>query len=752
MKRGWKRLLALTLSALIMLPSVALTADAGDEQKEKDGVTVAIPARDAFTVAPTEASTFIASGGKPQDFKITLNEGRRLDSVTFTVKGGALSAQQEEVNLDSAHLEGTAKETAKGVSIKMNAWPERSRSFILTVSADNTVVGQFDADISCQSTNQEYNMRIHEETENARVNGNESGQVSRGKNISLSVVPEDGYRLSSLIVQYGTIKETLTAGNSDWNGLHVTWNAKGESTVSGELYDNLDVEAVVEKIPIVYKLTVDVDDGLELDRPSSRVTSVGQGETCEVRVSTRPGYIISDCTVAYGKSYASWATGQTFLTMGNDRVQVHEKAGKVWFLLPEMYVDTVVTFSTSYDENNIPIETDEGTRINIDTNCGKTVARGDDVKFYVSTTSGRYSVQKITLTVGDSSGSANPSDGEIRVGHKNYEIEDVGGGEYVVYVDNVTEPVKLSATSSGSSSVSRPYLTINSSSHMKITKSVSSSRIDAGDDVTFYFTPDTNYQIDEITVKMGDNSRTAGAKKTSIRVGSTTYQMSRNSNGVVSVYLTDIDQNVTVSGRAYYSKDPVTSTNTIRLNTSSRSAFINGYSDGTFRPENFMTRAEAVVMLYRMCTVNSENNYSTSVFSDVPLGMWCTQEVNAFARAGIIDQTTYFYPDQYITRGELTEMLYRLSGSPSVGSSVTRFSDVSGTSNSSAIRYATSAGWINGYPDGTFRPYAYIARSEVAAMMTRGLNRSSGGGGISYKDVPYTYWAYRYIQLASSYV
>lgn len=244
MKRGWKRLLALTLSALIMLPSVALTADAGDEQK--NGVTVAIPVGKAFTVEPTE-STFIASGGK-QDFKITLNEGRGLDSVnvTFTVKG-ALPAQPEEVTLDSTHLEDTAKGTAKGVSIKMNAWPERSRSFILTVSADETVAGQFDADISCQSTNQAYDMLIHEKTGNARVTGNESGQVSRGKNISLSVVPEDGYRLSSLIVQYGTIKETLTAGNSDWNGLHVTWNAKGESTVSGELYDNLDVEAVVEK-------------------------------------------------------------------------------------------------------------------------------------------------------------------------------------------------------------------------------------------------------------------------------------------------------------------------------------------------------------------------------------------------------------------------------------------------------------------------------------------------------------------------
>lgn len=746
MKRGWKRLLALTLSALIMLPSVALTAGAAEEQEEKSGVTVSFPVKNSFTVEPAEESTFIAPDGK-QDFKITLNEGRRLDNVTFTVKG-ALPAEQEEVKLDSTHLEGTVK----GVSIKMDAWPERSRSFILTVSADKAISEQFDAQISCQSTLQEYDMRIHEETGNARVNGNESSKVSRGKKISLSVVPEDGYQLNSLIIKYGTITETLTAGNANWNGLNITWNAEGESTVSGELYDNLDVEAVVGEIPIVYKLTVDVDDGLELKRPSSRVTSVGQGETCEVRVSARPGYIISDCTVAYGKSYASWATGQTFLTMGNDRVQVHENASEVWFFLPEMYVDTTVTFSATYDENNIPIETEEGTRINIDTNCGETVAPGDDVEFYVSTTSDRYSVQKITLTVGDSTGSAKPSDGEIRVGRKNYEIEDMGDGEYVVYVDNVTEPVKLSATSSGSSSVSRPSLTINSSSHMKITKSVSSSRIDAGDDVTFYFTPDTNYQIDEITVKIGDNSRTVGAEKTSIRVGSTTYQMSRNANGVVSVYLTDIDQNVTVSGKAYYSKDPVTPTNTVRLNTSSRSAFMNGYSDGTFRPENYMTRAEAVVMLYRMCTVNVANNYSTSVYNDVPLGMWCAQEVNVFARAGIIDQTTYFYPDQYITRSELTEMLYRLSGSPSVGSSATRFSDVSGTSNSNAIRYATSAGWINGYPDGTFRPYAYIARSEVAAMMTRVLNRTSGGGNVSYKDVPYTYWAYRYIQLASSYV
>lgn len=744
MKRIWTKFLALVLSALILLPPAALAGEAGAGQT--NGVSVKFAHRSSFAVDMEEESAFIEPNGT-RVFQITLNEGRKLDKISFEVAPSNSPDLKQTVELDSSNLAGSSH----GASVQIDAWPEQSRSFTLTVSAGE-LIGLFDASINCQSHSEDYNVRIHEESGNAKVNGNESGKVNRGKKISLSVVPENGYRLKNLIIKYGTVTETLAAGNTNWNGLNVTWNAQEESTVSGELYADLDVEAVVEEIPIVYALTVDVDNGLELERPTSRVTNVGQGETCEVRVSTRPGYIISDFTVQYGKSYASWAAGQTFLVMGNDRVQVREQSGEVWFILPEMYADTNIYFTSDYDQYNIPIETDEGTRINIDTNCGDTVARGDDVEFYVSTTSDRYFVQKITLTIGDSTGSAEPEDGEIRVGSKNYEIEDLGDGEYVVYVDNVTEPVKLYATASGSSSVSRPSLTINYSSHMTITKSVSSSRIDAGDDVTFYFTPDANYQIDEITVKMGSNSRTVGAEKTSIRVGSTTYQMSRNSKGVVSVYLTDIDENVTVSGRAYYSKNPVTPTNTIRLNTSSRNAFMNGYSDGTFRPENYMTRAEAVVMLYRMSTVNVENNASQSVYQDVPLGMWCAQEVNSFANAGIIDRTSYFYPDQYITRGELTEMLYRLSGSPSVSGSATRFSDISGTSNSDAIRYAASAGWINGYSDGTFRPYAYIVRSEVATMMTRVLNRTTGGGGIYYKDVPYSYWAYRYIQLASSYV
>lgn len=747
MRQGWKRVVALCLSAFIMLPPAALAGES-ETDEVSNGVTVNFGK--STTVDVPSEKTQIASNSSGS-FTLTLHEGKQLDAVTIAItKEPENEDPSTSVSNEIKLTQEASTGSFDGITAKIDQWPERSLTFQLTITTD-ALTSSYSANISCSTLATDPYSATIETSGDAEVSGSKSS-VNRGSEISLSVVPDDGYRLKNLVIQYGTTKETLESGKSDWYGLIVTWNAEGESTISGRLYADLDVEAVIEEVPVYYTLTVDVDDGLELEQPSSRVTSVLQGDTREVRVEVNPGYLISDFRVQYGNKYASWATGQTFLTMGNDRIQVHEKSGEVWFYLPEIYNDTNIYFTADYDSDNLPIETDEGTRINIDTNCGDTVARGDDVEFYVSTTSDRYTVTKITLTIGDSTGTADPEDGEIRVGRKNYEIEDIGDGEYVVYVDNITEPVKLSATSSASTSVSRPSLTIGYSSHMKITKSVSSNRIDAGDDVTFYFTPNTNYQIDEITVRIGSNSRTVGADKTSIRVGSTTYQMSRNSNGVVSLYLTDIDQNVTVSGLAYYSKDSVTPTNTIRINTSSRSAFMNGYSDGTFRPENNMTRAEAVVMLYRMCTIYSEYDSTQSVYQDVPRDMWCAQEINTFANAGILDRTTYFYPNQYITRSDLTELLYRLSGSPSVSSSATRFSDISGISSSNAIRYAASSGWIDGYPDGTFRPYAYITRSEVAAMMTRVLNRTSGGSSITYTDVPYTHWAYRYIQLSSSYV
>lgn len=750
MRKRWERILALLLSVLLVLPTAAFAVDEGEGGESGSGndKTAQVSFKGTSWTWGNDVDTVVKAGGSTS-FPITMKEGSRLKTVLVKIAGE--DAEDDEDGVTIELNADTITGTADDITATIDAWPVRSRTFSLTVAADASLADNLVVSVSATTESIRYSARIHEESGSAITNGSQD-EAKHGSEVTLGVVPDDGYRLSSLEIEYGSATTTLTAGVDDWNGLEVTWNAEGNTTVSGEIYDNLDVEAVVEEIPIEYDVTIDVDSGMELVRPSNRVTSLLQGERLEVRVKAKTGYLISDCSIRYGKSYATWASGQSAMQMGNDRVQVQQKSGEVWFYLPEVYADTDIVFTSDYDPDNIPIEIDEGYRINIDSSCGETVARGDDAEFYIYTTSDSYSVKKVTLTVGESTASADPSDGEIRVGRKTYEIEDMGDGEYTLYVDNITEPVTVAATSSGSETVSRPTLTIKSSSHVTITKSVSSSRVDAGDDVNFYFTPSTNYKIDQITLKVGSNSRTVSADKTYIRVDGETYQMSRSASGTVTLFVTDIDQNITVSATTYYSTSPIEPTNTIQINTSSRSAFMNGYADGTFRPQSYMTRAEAVVMLYRLCTVNVDSGTVGSSFRDVPSGMWCAREVNAFAYAGIIDQTSYFYPDTYITRAELTEMLYRLAGSPSVSSSAPSFNDIGNVSSSNAIRYAAYRGWVNGYEDGSFRPYAYIERSEVAALMTRVLGRTSGGISIYYSDVPYTHWAYRYIQLASSYV
>ncbi|MDR3766228.1 MAG: S-layer homology domain-containing protein, partial [Butyricicoccus sp.] len=756
----WKRMLAAALSVLMVLPATIWTAAAGDEGEEEETspivATTTVRFDQASHVKAPQGATLNAGEAKGFDIAIEQKD-YRLSEINLQITKTVVSEPTTQtITLNKDNTTGNTL----GVEAKVDNWPKDNGGCKLTITApksessdnaslDGTGTVAFDVTVAFKTeTRDDFTASIPDASHATVTGTNSNNTYYDGDDVKLTITPEKGYQLKQLVLSNGTEQTTVT-GSATWKEWTVTWNATGETTITTQaIHSDLSVQSLVEEIPETYQVKINVDDGLKLERPSSSSTTVTEGNTLSIRVSTRAGYTFGDLTVQYGKNYASWATGQTYLVMGNDRALVTEDEDELSFTLPSIYYDTTLTFTSGYDEDNIPIVIDEGSHINIDTDCDDTIPRGDDAEFYISTTSDRYSVRRITLKVGDEEATVDPADGEIRVGRRNYEIEDAGDGEYILYVDRITEPVKVSATSTSTGTVSRPTLTIQSSSNMKITKSVSSNRIDAGDDVMFYFTPNTNYQIDEITVKIGDNSRTVGADKTSIKVGGTTYQVRRSSTGVVTLYLTDLEENVTVSGRAYYSRDPVQPTNEVRLNTSSRSAFMSGYTDGTFRPENNMTRAEAVVMLYRLCDISSSVSVTGSTYRDVVSGSWYVQAVNTFEAAGILDSTTYFYPDQAITRGDFVEIIYRLMGSPSVSSSSPSFTDT----NNSAVRYTASRGWVSGYNDGSFRPYSGLARSEAASLVTRMLGRTSGGAAIYYSDVPATYWAYKAIQLASSYV
>ena len=167
-------------------------------------------------------------------------------------------------------------------------------------------------------------------------------------------------------------------------------------------------------------------------------------------------------------------------------------------------------------------------------------------------------------------------------------------------------------------------------------------------------------------------------------------------------------------------------TTPLKLNTAEHMAYVNGYPDGTVKPNGNITRAEVAAILYRIMDAKCVSAYSstTSGFRDVDSGKWYNTYVATLNNAGVITDSAngYFRPDDAITRAELAAMLGQFVQNRRAAN---YFSDVS-ADHWAAIDIAVCAnmGWITGYPDGTFRPDATITRAEMMAMVNRALERT----------------------------
>ena len=165
----------------------------------------------------------------------------------------------------------------------------------------------------------------------------------------------------------------------------------------------------------------------------------------------------------------------------------------------------------------------------------------------------------------------------------------------------------------------------------------------------------------------------------------------------------------------------------LTLNTADHFAFINGYPDGTVKPNGNVTRAEVAAILYRVMDADCVKTYETTrcSFSDVVRGDWFNLYVATLENAGVIVDTRTngkFRPNEAITRAELAAMLAQFADIKSAANS---FNDVSARHwASDEIAVCAKMGWINGYPDGSFRPDATITRAEMMAMINRALDRT----------------------------
>lgn len=199
----------------------------------------------------------------------------------------------------------------------------------------------------------------------------------------------------------------------------------------------------------------------------------------------------------------------------------------------------------------------------------------------------------------------------------------------------------------------------------------------------------------------------------------------------------------------------------VGLNTEDHVAYIIGYEDGTVRPGANITRAEVATIFFRLLTDETRESYwsQSSGFTDVASGAWYNNAVSTLTRAGILDgyEDGSFRPNASITRAEFTKIavsFFKHAG----GASANPFNDVPDSAwYAEFVKAAAELGLIDGYEDGTFRPNAPITRAEACAIVNRTLGRAPDKDNLlpehemlTWPDNSRDAWYYAQIQEATN--
>lgn len=147
-----------------------------------------------------------------------------------------------------------------------------------------------------------------------------------------------------------------------------------------------------------------------------------------------------------------------------------------------------------------------------------------------------------------------------------------------------------------------------------------------------------------------------------------------------------------------------------------------GYTDTEFKISGDCTRAQAVTFLWR-AEGKPKPKTEKNPFSDISEYAYYYDAILWAAEEGIIKgyEDGTFHPNETVTRAQFVTFLWRAEGSPSVASRNAIFPDVTDPNYSGAILWGNNKGVVKGYEDGTFRPGNTCTRGHVAMFMYREL-------------------------------
>lgn len=148
--------------------------------------------------------------------------------------------------------------------------------------------------------------------------------------------------------------------------------------------------------------------------------------------------------------------------------------------------------------------------------------------------------------------------------------------------------------------------------------------------------------------------------------------------------------------------------------------YISGYPDGTFLPDNSITRAEFLTLVNKIFKFENKTNIN---FIDVRPDYWAYSEIQKGISAGYVsgDKNGTFRPDDFITRQEAAVIINKLLDNTEITENKPNFKDAydidEWAKNSADIVY--EHGILSGFPNGTYRPKKYMTRAEAVSALKR---------------------------------
>ncbi|MFA9422753.1 MAG: S-layer homology domain-containing protein [Sedimentibacter sp.] len=179
--------------------------------------------------------------------------------------------------------------------------------------------------------------------------------------------------------------------------------------------------------------------------------------------------------------------------------------------------------------------------------------------------------------------------------------------------------------------------------------------------------------------------------------------------------------------------------------------YINGYLNGTFQPEGYITRAETATIISRLSDGFQEKTIYDCKLTDVNSDLWSVNYIGFSQNKGVIEgyPDGEFKPEDTITRAEFATMISRFKMLKAESKETLPFSDVISHWSINYLSAVYEKGYILGYTNGTFAPDQPITRAEAVTIINRAINRVPNKTNVKidsysnpFSDVDKGYWAY----------